>query len=204
MSGSRHDTRVTTGISSLRVLAADEDEAALQRTAEVLEGLGHEVAAFAVSVAGVAEKVAAELPDLAVVVVHRDDEHAIGLIGEITDCPVIALLEDEDPEFIARAAEAGVDAYARTDSAPDLQSAIELAVRRRSETARLTEQIDQLEGALDRRAVIERAKGILMERHSVDEREAFERLRSHARANNRTVADTARAVVEGHALLPKA
>ena len=42
-----------------------------------------------------------------------------------------------------------------------------------------------------------------MERHSVAEREAFELLRSHARANNRTVVDCARAVVEGHALLPR-
>jgi AmiR/NasT family two-component response regulator len=198
---------VTSGLDSLRVLAADEDEAALKRTAEVLRGLGHEVTAFAVDVHAAAEKIAAEDPDLAVVVVHRDDEHALGLITEISayaSGPVIALLDGEDPGFVARAAEAGVDAYARADDAADMQSAIEVAVRRRGDTTRLSEQVDQLEGALDRRAVIERAKGILMERHATDERAAFELLRSHARGNNRTVADTARAVLEGHALLPKA
>jgi response regulator NasT len=196
---------VTTDTTSLRILAADEDEAALRRTADVLERLGHRVTAFAVDVAAAAERVAAEDPDLAVVVVHRDDEHALDLIEELSSYasgPVIALLEGDDPDFVARAASRGIDAYARADSEADLQSAIELAVRRRSEVAKLSEQVGQLEGALDRRSVIERAKGILMERHGVADHAAFELLRSHARANNRTVVDCARAVLDGHALLP--
>jgi response regulator NasT len=196
---------VKTETTSLRILAADEDEAALRRTADVLEGLGHEVTSFAVDVATAADHVAAEDPDLAVVVVHRDDEHALDLIEELSSYargPVIALLEDDDPAFVRRAAGRGIDAYARADSAADLQSAIELAMRRGGELARLTEQVDQLSGALDRRAVIERAKGILMERHGVADHAAFELLRGHARANNRSVADCATAVVEGHALLP--
>ena len=194
-----------TETTSLRILAADEDEAALQRTAEVLEGLGHQVTSFAVDVAAAAEHVAAEDPDLAVVVVHRDDDHALDLIEELTSYasgPVIALLDGDDPGFVQRAAERGIDAYARADSAADLQSAIALAMQRRGEVARLTEQVDQLSGALDRRAVIERAKGIIMERHGVAEHAAFELLRGHARANNRSVAECASAVLEGHALLP--
>jgi response regulator NasT len=51
--------------------------------------------------------------------------------------------------------------------------------------------------------VIERAKGILMERHSVGEREAFEMLRDHARTSSRRVVDVAQSVLDGHALLPK-
>jgi response regulator NasT len=43
-----------------------------------------------------------------------------------------------------------------------------------------------------------------MERHTISEREAFERLREHARSRNRTVVDVAASVTEGHALLPKA
>jgi response regulator NasT len=50
--------------------------------------------------------------------------------------------------------------------------------------------------------VIERAKGILMERHSIDDKVAFQRMRDHARAGNRRVVDVAAAVVDGHALLP--
>jgi AmiR/NasT family two-component response regulator len=189
----------------LRVLAADEDEAALRQTAELLGAMGHRVTSLAVDVRAAGERIASEDPDLAVVVVHRDDAHALALIDEISSYasgPVIALLEEEDAEFVRDAAERGVAAYARTDSPEALQSAIELAMRRHADEAKLAEQVGQLEGALDRRGVIERAKGILMERHQVDERAAFELLRRHARGHNRTVVDTARAVLEGHALLP--
>jgi response regulator NasT len=84
-----------------------------------------------------------------------------------------------------------------------IQGAIEIAVRRYRDRARLSEKVDQLEGALERRGVIERAKGILMERHSVNEREAFELLRDQSRANDKRVVEIAQAVTDGHALLPK-
>jgi response regulator NasT len=42
-----------------------------------------------------------------------------------------------------------------------------------------------------------------MERHSVDETNAFEMLGDHARTNNRKLVDVANAVVDGHRLLPK-
>ena len=77
-------------------------------------------------------------------------------------------------------------------------------MRRHAETEHLAEQVGRLESALERRARIERAKGILMERHGLGEREAFEVLRSHARSRSRSVVSIAEAVVDGHALLPTA
>jgi response regulator NasT len=78
-----------------------------------------------------------------------------------------------------------------------------VANRRYRQTQLHTEKGEQLESALERRAVIERAKGVLMERHSISEREAFEQLRDHARANGRRVVDVAQSVLDGHALLPR-
>ena len=60
-----------------------------------------------------------------------------------------------------------------------------------------------LQGAFGRRALIERAKGILMERHSIDDQQAYELLREHSRVNNRKLVDLATAIVDGHRLLPK-
>ena len=65
------------------------------------------------------------------------------------------------------------------------------------------EKVEQLQTALERRSVIERAKGILMERHGVDDRGAFELLRDHARSSSRRVVDVSQAVLDGHALLPR-
>jgi response regulator NasT len=185
-------------------LAADEDQEALKRTAQMLGTLGHDVTATAVDLAQVTEAIAREEPELSVVVVHRDDEHALDLIEEIgafASGPIIALLAEEDATFARRAAERGIYAAVRDGDPAAIQSAIEIALRRHAETERLVEQVGRLEGALERRAVIERAKGILMERHGLGDRDAFDRMRAHARSNNRTVIEVASAVTEGHALL---
>jgi AmiR/NasT family two-component response regulator len=192
--------------TNLRVLIADENEEALHSLHDVLAALGHEVTPYAVSVHQAVELIATEDPEVAIVVVHDDDDHALALISEavtFASGPVIAQLPDADVTFLARAAEAGISAYAESMDPESVQGAIEVAIRRYREAQRLTEKVEQLESALERRAVIERAKGVLMERHSVSEREAFERLRDHARASNRRVVDVAQSVLDGHALLPK-
>jgi AmiR/NasT family two-component response regulator len=60
-----------------------------------------------------------------------------------------------------------------------------------------------LEGAFARRATTERAKGILMERHSFDEQRAFEMLRDEARRSNRKLIEIAEAVTMSVNLLPR-
>ncbi len=195
-----------TNAKGLKVLVADEDHEALDSVAELLGGLGHEVCARAIGVSEVSHQIDEDEPDVALVKLHDDDEHALELIDEITDeaaCPVIALMEVPQTEFISRAAERGIYAYVQPVTAETVQGALEIALRRHGEAVRLSGEVEQLEGAIQRRAVIERAKGILMERHSLDDREAFELLRSHARANNRKLVDVARAVVDGHLLLPR-
>jgi AmiR/NasT family two-component response regulator len=193
-------------IRGLKVLLADEDEGALRITAATVRELGHEVAELAVGVQEAAETIARDEPDLSIVVVYNDHPYALDLIQEINEYargPVIALLDTENPSFVGEAAQRGIYAYAREGMAESIQSAIAVAVRRHAEKRELTRQIDRLETALERRAVIERAKGILMERHAVGERQAFDRLRDHARSRNRTVVDVAASVAEGHALLPR-
>jgi AmiR/NasT family two-component response regulator len=192
--------------SNLRVLVADEDRRALDDLGRTLTDLGHEVTPYAVSVSEAAQLIATEDPDLAFVMAHRDDEHALALIGEAVEYasgPVIAHIRGGDVDFIARAADRGISAWIETTSPEAVQGAIEVALRRYREAAQLSEKVDQLETALERRSVIERAKGIVMERHSIDEHAAFELLREHARSSNRRVLDVAHAVIEGHGLLPK-
>jgi len=197
---------MTEGTSKgLRILTADEDESTLQATDSILQALGYIVTGHATSAAKAGELIVREDPDLSIVVVDHDDEHALGLIEEMSECargPIIALVGGHDPGFVTTAAERGIYAFARLSFLDEVEGAIELALRRHAETSRLTAQVEQLESALERRGTIERAKGILMERHSVDERDAFELLRQQARRSNRRVIDIAHAVTDGHALLP--
>jgi AmiR/NasT family two-component response regulator len=194
-------------LRGLKVLLADADEGALRITAALIRDIGHEVSEMAIGIHEAADVIAHDDPDLSVVVVYENNGSALDLIEEIVEYargPVIALVDREDPDFVAQAAARGIYAYARAGTVESIQSAIEVAVRRHAEKRALTEQVQRLESALERRAMIERAKGIIMERQSVSEREAFDRLRDHARSRNRTVVDVAASVAEGHALLPKA
>ena len=109
---------------------------------------------------------------------------------------MIVLLHAPDPAFLREASKRGVFAYVTDTEGEDWQSAIDIVLRRFAE-------YQDLEGAFGRRAIIERAKGILMERHSVDETTAFALLRDQSRVANRKLIDVATAVVDGHQLLPK-
>jgi response regulator NasT len=109
-------------------------------------------------------------------------------------CPVIALLEHANADFVNEAAKHGIFAYLTDGDPEQLQSALDIVLRRFAE-------YHNLEGAFGRRAMIERAKGILMAIHGIDEQEAFERLRAQSQRNGRKLIDLAEAVVESHQLL---
>jgi ANTAR domain len=132
---------------------------------------------------------------LAIVGLGESSEYALGLIDKIVReaaCPVIVLLHAPDPAFIKKASKRGVFAHISDADVEDWQSSIDIVLRR------------ELRGAFGRRALTERAKGILMERHSIDETGAFEMLREQSRVGNRKLIDLAAAVVDGHRLLPRA
>lgn len=191
----------------LRILVADETERTLRVVERRLSELGHEVTARTVSVAHTAECLLDDDPDLSIVVVDGDHDHALSLVQEMSEYargPIVLLLDDENAsEVVARAAEHGIHAFARARFAAELRGAIELAVRHHAEQRRLSEEVGRLESALERRGAIEQAKGILMERHGLDAQSAFELLRGQARGSNQRVADLARAVSDGRALLPR-
>ena len=62
-------------------------------------------------------------------------------------------------------------------------------------------EYSNLEGAFACRAVIERAKGIMMARQSIDENKAFELMRSQSQKSGQKLFDIAKAVVDSHLLL---
>lgn len=181
----------------LRILIANERKDRLARIAEVVTGLGHEVISRELEVSEVAAATEREHPDLAFVGLGVSGEHALDMISEIVreaSCPVIALLEGDDPVWVNEAAKRGIFAYIVDGRAEEMQSAIDITLRRYAEYS-------SLEGAFARRAVIERAKGIVMSQQEIDEQRAFELLRSQSQRSGRKLYDIAEAVIESHTLL---
>jgi response regulator NasT len=109
-------------------------------------------------------------------------------------CPVILVLDARDQDFVNEAAQRGVFAYIVDGDKQQLQSALDIVLRRFAE-------YHNLEGAFGRRATIERAKGILMAIHGIDEQQAFELLRSHSQRDGRKLVDIAEAVTQTHLIL---
>jgi response regulator NasT len=182
----------------LRVLVANEREDRIALLTTLVSGLGHTVIAGSTNVAEVGELTSSEHPNVALVGLGDSSSHALELIERIVheaDCPVIAVLEGHDSAFVDEAAKRGVFAYIEDGSPDDLQSALDITLRRFAE-------YHNLQGAFGRRALTERAKGIIMERYQIDDREAFRMLRDHSRHSGQKLLHIAQAVLDGHLLLP--
>lgn len=177
----------------LRVLVANERQDRLADVADVVAGLGHEVLAPQIEVSEVGAVTAREQPDVAFVGLGESSQHALELIEQIVHeaaCPVVALLHAPDPDFVLEAARRGVFAHITDGDAQEWQNSIEIVLRRFAEYR-------DLEGAFKRRAVTERAKGVLMGRHTIDEETAFRMIRDHSRQTNALLVETAQAILDG-------
>jgi AmiR/NasT family two-component response regulator len=184
-------------IPPLRVLIANERRLRLELLSQVVAGLGHEVVAAEVDVRDVGAATAREHPDVALVGLGESSQHALELIEQIvreSTCPVIALLSAEDPGFVREAANRGVFAYVVDTVPEELQSAIDITLRRFAE-------YHDLQAAFKRRAVIEQAKGILMARHAIDAEQAFGMMRDHSQRSGEKLTDVSASIVNSHLLL---
>lgn len=170
----------------------------LDRLAQIVADLGHEVGCVAVDPGSVGALTARERPDVALVSLGLSSKHALVMIERIVQestCPVIALLAAEEPSYVREAAKRGVFAYIVNASPDELQSALDITLQRFTE-------YHNLQGAFGRRAVIEQAKGVLMGRLGIDADKAFELLRDESQHTGQKLADLASAVVQSHRLLP--
>jgi AmiR/NasT family two-component response regulator len=177
----------------LRVLVANERQDRLANVAALVANLGHEVIAPQIDVSEVGPVTAREQPDVAFVGLGVSSQHALELIEQIVHeaaCPVVALLHEPDPGFVVEAAKRGIFAYITDGDPQEWQNSIEIVLRRFAE-------FRDLEGAFKRRTLTERAKGILMERHAVDEERAFQLLREQARSTQSMLVETAQSIVDG-------
>jgi AmiR/NasT family two-component response regulator len=183
-------------VEHLRVLIANERREHLHLLVKVVNDLGHEVIAQEIAVSEVAAATARELPDVAFVGLGSSAEHALELIGEIVHeaaCPVVALLAEQDANYVRAAAKRGIFASIFHDNPDELRNAIEIALHRFADYRNL-----QL--AFTRRAAIEQAKGILMSRNAMSADQAFVSLRDYSRRSGTKIVDVAAAVIESHGL----
>lgn len=183
----------------LQVLIANERDVRLDAITAIVEGLGHEVVGRGVDVTEIGPLTRSTGAEVALVGLGLDGRHALEQISAIVHeaaCPVIALLDAKDPQYVEEAAQRGVFAYVVLDDEPDgLRGALDITLRRFAE-------FQNLQGAFGRRAIIEQAKGILMERNAIDADAAFVLLKTQSQQTGQKIFDIAHAITQTHLLLP--
>lgn len=166
---------------------------------EILERAGFDVCAEARDGEEAVELARSEEPDLAILDVKMPQLDGIEAARRILaerPIPIVMLTAYGQDELVSRAVEVGVFGYlVKPFRESDLLPAIHAARARHAELEALREEAESLAEALASRKVVERAKGLLMEREGLSEQDAFARLRRASQVSGRPMRVVAEALI---------
>ncbi len=189
-----------------RVLIAEDEALIRLDLKEMLEEEGYEVCGEAGDGES-AVKLANELrPDLVILDVKMPVMDGITAAEQITEAriaPVIILTAFSQRELVERARDAGAMAYlVKPFQKKDLLPTIEMAVSRYTEVVALESEVADLQGRLEARKIVERAKGVLQSEHGMSEPAAFRWIQKAAMDQRASMRSVAEAVLSGEATPP--
>jgi response regulator NasT len=184
---------------SLKIAIADDEPDMLEYFQTILPRMGHRVVAIASTGRELVVKCRESPPDLLIVDVRMPEMDGLDAASEICrrhQLPVIVISAYHDAELIERASESHILAYLiKPIKQADLEAAIVIARAKFHQFQALRHEASSLRQALSDRKIIERAKGILMKRASVDEEESFRRLQKLASSKNAKLIEIAQMIV---------
>ena len=184
----------------LRVMLVDDDPERRALVAGAIAGAGLIVAAELGTADGLLRAVAVCAPDVVIIDLESPDrdilEH-MRCLSRDNPHPVVMFANTSDGDTIREAIEAGVSAYVVDGLSPRrVRSVVEVAIARFRQYATLQRELSEARTSLAHRKLIERAKGILMERGRRTESEAYHALRKLAMDQNKTIAEIAQGVID--------
>ncbi len=169
---------------TLRVLIVDAGQAQPERLQDALAEAGFTVLARVGADADLYGAMEDLRPDAVIVDAElptRDTLEHLAQLGRRYPKPMIMLSGAADAELTAEAARAGVSAYVVEGLAPaTVQSLVHVAIAHYQAQRALKTELNRTQQTLAQRRAIDRAKCLLMERLSVGEQAAYERLRKMA------------------------
>jgi response regulator NasT len=181
------------------VLVADDDPIIRLDLKQMLTNLGYEVVAEAGDGQEAVDLAKSFRPDICVLDIKMPIKDGIAAVQEIVGAeiaPAILLTAYSDRELIDRAKEAGAFAYLVKPFKPnDLPPAIELAVSRYEQNRDLCSQVADLTERLDTRKIVERAKGVLIEKQGCSEAEAYRRIQQSSMNARKSMREVAEAIL---------
>lgn len=186
-------------MESLRVLIADDESIIRLDLSKTLENMGHEVVAEASDGKMAVDLARKKKLDLAILDIKMPEMDGLDAAKIITDekiCPVILLTAYSQQDLIDRAKEAGVFGYLiKPFKEADLLPAIEIAISRYKEIEALEQEVGSLQEKLETRKLVDRAKGILMDKRGLKEAEAFRWIQVQSMNARKSMREVAEAVI---------
>ena len=183
----------------MRILIAEDETIIRLDLRSLLEQAGYEVCAEARDGEEAVELALSAKPDLALLDVKMPKLDGIDAARRILaeqPMPIVMVTAYGEQELVSRAVEAGVFGYlVKPFKEGDLLPAIATARARHEELVALRAEAESLNEALAARKAIERAKGLLMERDGLTERDAFARLRKASQISGKPLKVVAEALI---------
>lgn len=163
----------------------------------LLEG-GYNIMAALPPEANIEEQIARLKPDL-IIVDAQSDSTLRRVVTATANArrPIVCFTEDTDKGRMHAAIEAGVSAYVVAGLSPERVTAVlDVAMARFEVDQKIRQELDSLKLKLEERKFIDRAKGLLMERHHCSEDEAYRRLRRFAMEKNLKLSEVAQRMID--------
>jgi two-component system, response regulator / RNA-binding antiterminator len=183
----------------LRVMLVDEKPERSEELERALADAGYEVVAALSGSDDLRERIAALAPDVIIVDMQspsRDVLENMRRVHEELPRPVVMFVDESDADSIRAAVRAGVSAYVVDGlKGRSVRPVVEVAIARFEEFQSLRSELESARSSLADRKLVERAKGILMQRRNLDEAAAYGLLRKTAMDRKRKLADVAREVI---------
>ncbi len=182
-------------VRKLRVLLIDHSVGRAAILERALQDAGYVVAAKLTGVMNLYKEVERIEPDVIIIDLESPDRDMLEQMREISrdrPKPVVMFAEDDDSDTIRQAVKAGVSAYVVDGlSAKRVKPLMEVAIARFREYQALREELLHAKVSLAERKLVEKAKGLLMQRRGMSEDEAYKALRKMAMDGNRRLAEVA-------------
>ncbi|MDN0082756.1 ANTAR domain-containing protein [Crenobacter sp. SG2305] len=183
----------------LRILLVNDTDKPIGELREALSRAGYAVVAEVDGAAALLRAVEELSPDVVIIDTEspsRDTLEQLAVMGHAAPRPVVMFADRSEPQAIRDAVGAGVTAYVVDHVTADrLAPIIEVALVRFEEEARLRKRLADAEQRLAERKLIDRAKGILMDKRGLSETEAYETLRRQAMRQGERIAEVARQLI---------
>jgi response regulator NasT len=186
---------------AVRIVLAEDEAIIRLDLRESLQEEGYEVVGDVGRGDKAVEMVDALRPDVAIFDIKMPGMSGLEAAKIVSDkkiCPVVMLTAFSQREIIEQARDAGALAYlVKPFQKTDLVPAIELAIARFAELRSLSGEVAALGAQLETRKLIDRAKGVLIDKHRLSESDAFAFIQSMAMSQRMKMGDIAEQIIAG-------